>query len=139
VNLLYPFLPSAQFAEALPLLHAAIQHVAAFTVTLAEFRFFQHSSGSFTIWLVPEPQTALAHLQTTLQNAFPDYNDLARFAGGFTPHLSVGQARSERECQALLQVCQATWQPLTFSLTAVALLWREANTPFQVAHWCFLG
>jgi RNA 2',3'-cyclic 3'-phosphodiesterase len=136
INLLYPFVPHAQFAEVLPVLSAASQSVTAFSITLAEFRFFRHSSGSSTVWLRPEPHAALGHLQETLQAALPICNDLSQFAGGFTPHLSVGQVRSAAERQALIEECQAHWRPLTFCLEAIALIWREAESPFQVAHWC---
>src|SRR3954454_18925256 len=44
VNLLYPFYPAERFKEALPTLVDACAKIAPFTVTLADFRFFQHSS-----------------------------------------------------------------------------------------------
>ena len=50
--------------------------------------------------------------------------DITRFAGGFTPQLSVGQFRS-REAHALCARLQATWQPLAFTLSHVYLIWRN--------------
>jgi 2'-5' RNA ligase len=63
-----------------------------------------------------------------LQNArleiVPVCDDVVRFAGGFTPHLSVGQTSSQ-EAQALCAGRQAIWQPLAFSLAHVYLIWRN--------------
>jgi RNA 2',3'-cyclic 3'-phosphodiesterase len=135
INLLYPFFPGVYFSEVLPLLGTACAQVCAFEVTLTSFRFFTHASGTATLWLQPEPREALDHLQATLRTIFPICDDLSRFANGFTPHLSVGQFRSRHTLQPVLDSLQASWQPLRFSLTAIALLWRQAAEPFQVAHW----
>jgi 2'-5' RNA ligase len=135
INLLYPFVPRQHFALALPLLATACQQVPAFEVTLTRLQSFRHASGRGTVWLMPEPRAALVQLQVTLQAAFPDYREQSRFAGGFTPHLSVGQVASRRALQPLLTTLQTSWQPLRFVLEAVALIWRDANTPFQVEHW----
>jgi 2'-5' RNA ligase len=134
INLLYPFLPVEQFAEVLPRLETACSHVTAFPVTLAEFRMFVHPSGRATLWLAPEPKTPLVDLQAALVAAVPDCDDLSRFAAGFTPHLSVGQARSRREAERLLADLRAAWQPIHFHVSAVALIRRDADTPFRIEH-----
>lgn len=139
VNLLYPFLPREQFDLAVPRLTAACQQVSAFDATLSTFRSFTHASGRSTLWLAPEPQALFAQLQEVLHAAFPDYDDQSRFAGGFTPHLSVGQVASRRALRSLTATLQAEWQPLLFSIAAVALIWREADGPFQVEHWLSLS
>jgi RNA 2',3'-cyclic 3'-phosphodiesterase len=135
INLLYPFFPAAHFSKVLPLLTTACAQVGAFEVTLTSFRFFAHASGTATLWLQPEPHEALDHLQATLHAVFPVCDDLSRFADGFTPHLSVGQFRSRHTLRHVLDSLQASWQPLRFPLTAIALLWRQAAEPFQVARW----
>jgi len=139
VNLLYPFVPREQFDLAVPLLTAACQQVSAFDATLSTFRSFTHASGRSTLWLAPEPQALFVQLQEVLHLAFPDFNDQSRFSGGFTPHLSVGQVASRRELQSLTAMLQAEWQPLPFPIAAVALIWREADGPFQVEHWLSLS
>ena len=139
VNLLYPFVPREQFDLAVPLLTAACQQVSAFDATLSTFRSFTHASGRSTLWLAPEPQALFVQLQEVLHTAFPDYDDQSRFSGGFTPHLSVGQVASRRELQSLTAALQAEWQPLQFPIAAVALIWREADGPFQVEHWLSLS
>ena len=132
VNLLYPFVPREQFDLAVPVLTAACQQVSAFDATLSTFRSFTHASGRSTLWLAPEPRVSFVQLQAALYTAFPDYDEQSRFSGGFTPHLSVGQVASRRELRSLTAALQAEWQPLRFSIAAVALIWREADGPFQV-------
>ena len=135
INLLYPFVPREAFGTALPQLTAACQRVSAFDVTLSHLRSFTHASGRGTVWLQPAPTDAFVQLQDTLQAAFPDYDEQSSFSAGFTPHLSVGQVASRGAMQPLLTDLQASWTPVHFKLDAVALIWREADTPFQVAHW----
>ena len=139
ITLLYPFLPHAQFGEALPVLTEVGRHIAPFQVTLVTFQAFTHAFGKATLWLAPEPQHAFVALQAALQAAFPAYDEQGRFPTGFTPHLSVGQAASPSARQRLLGTLQATWQPVQFTLTALMLIWREADGPFQIAHTLPLG
>jgi 2'-5' RNA ligase len=135
VNLLYPFYPPERFDEALPRLVDACGQIAPFMVTLAQFRFFQHSWRKATLWLAPELKADLVRLQAALQAACPDCDDLSRFAAGFTPHLSVGQADSAEEAQQLRDEWQRTWEPIRFELSAVALLRRDRDTPFEIERW----
>ena len=139
ITLLYPFMPREQFGEALSGLKEVGRQSAALQVTLTTFRAFTHAFGKATIWLAPEPRQALVTLQAALQAAFPAYNEQSRFSTGFTPHLSVGQASSPHGRQHLLEALQASWQPVQFTLTAIALIWREADGPFEVAHAIPLG
>ena len=139
MTLLYPFMPREQCGAALPALTEAGSQVAPFQVTLATFRSFTHAFGKATIWLEPEPRHALVTLQAALQAVCPAYDEQSRFATGFTPHLSVGQAASPAARQHLLSVLQAAWQPVQFTLAAIALIWRESDGPFEVAHTIPLG
>lgn len=139
ITLLYPFMLRQQCGEALPRLLEVGRQSAAFRVTLATFQAFTHAFGKATIWLAPEPRHAFVTLQAALQAAFPAYNDQSRFPTGFTPHLSVGQASSPRDRQQLLETLRASWQPVQFTLTAIALIWREADGPFEIAHVISLG
>ena len=71
----------------------------------------------------------------TLRAACPDCDDLSRFAAGFTPHLSVGQAGSAEEARRLPDAWQSAWEPIRFELFAVALLRRGRDTPFEIERW----
>ena len=134
VTLLYPFRPWQ--GDPLPELAAAVATVEPTPVTLAEFRSFRHGPTSHTIWLSPEPAEALVRLQRALVAAFPDCNDTSRYEGGYTPHLSVGQAHDPRE---LLQRLQRDWRPILFPLDAVALIVRDADGVFHVERTFPLG
>ena len=124
VTLLYPFLPRDALAGALPAAERALSSVAPFAVRLATFAVFRHRGGTFTLWLAPEPKDALAAVQAALVERFPECDATGRFAGGFTPHLSVGQARGEAELEALRREVDG-WRPLAFTARAVSVIVRE--------------
>ena len=111
-----------------------------FEVQLTRFDFFALSRRTATLYLVPEPAGALNALQKALLEIVPDCDDVVRFTGGFTPHLSVGQTRSQ-EAQALCAGWQATWKPLAFTLAHVYLIWH--NDPpddiFRMGPLLYLG
>lgn len=134
VNLVFPFVASHEIAGAVPQIAAAVLDQPPFEVTLADFRFFRHASGSATVWLAAEPRHLLVALHTALVRAVPECNDLDRFGEGFTPHLSVGQARTTQEAQVLIGRLQAAWQPMRFTIRSVAAIGRTAETPFEVLH-----
>jgi 2'-5' RNA ligase/uncharacterized protein (UPF0248 family) len=134
INLLYGFLPEDGFPEAERTIAGALRGQTAFTVTLDVFRRFEHRA-SCTLWLRPrsEPEGALGALQATLEAAFPMCTEQSRVsAAGFTPHLSVGQARGVAEAEALVAAWQETWQPIAFAVRDVQLLARRGEEPFAV-------
>ena len=125
ISLLYPFLPADRFAEAEPRIAEAAAAVAAFRIRLARFEYF---AGPRTAWLAPEPDGPVKSLQAALQARFPEFNDVARFPGGFRPHLSVGQGPPE-----LPATLQAEWSPIEFEAREVALIVRNGpEDPFRV-------
>jgi 2'-5' RNA ligase len=124
VTLLYPFLPRAALTGALPDAEQALSAVAPFELRLARFEVFSHRGGTFTLWLAPEPKDALAAVQAALVDRFPECDATGRFAGGFTPHLSVGQARGEAELAALRREVEG-WRALAFTARAVSVIVRE--------------
>jgi len=124
VTLLYPFRPREAFDALGPALAAACRAVEPFEVTLSAFRHFSHGRRRFTLWLAPEPLEHMRQLQEALWRAVPDYDDVRRHRGGFTPHLSVGQVRGVQTLRELLASLEATWQPLVFRAAEVSLIWR---------------
>ncbi len=125
ITLLYPFRPRLEFPNLLEPLARACAGVEAFEVTLTQFRFFPHGGNRFTAWLAPEPSAPLRHLQACLQQVVPECDDLRRFPGGYTPHLSVGQIRGAARLKQLLVTWHETWSPLRFTVRDVCLLWRN--------------
>jgi hypothetical protein len=95
--------------------------------------------GRCTLWLAPEPAEALRRLQAALQAACPDCDDLSRFPAGFTPHLSVGQLPTLRDCERKREQLQAGWRPITFLLNDVGLLARDPDGPFRITQRLTLG
>lgn len=124
ITLLYPFLPAEVGALRLRASRTALASVAPFRLTLRTMRFFDHGRGRYTLWLAPEPASAVERVQAALQGAVPACDDVRRHAGGFTPHLSLGQARGGRERDALLAEWQTAWRPLVFRVDHVALIER---------------
>jgi 2'-5' RNA ligase len=124
VTLLYPFLPRDALAAALPAAEEALAELAPFEVVLSRFEAFHHRGGTSTLWLAPEPRAALVRVQAALVARFPECDAVGRFAGGFTPHLSVGQARGEEALLALRRELEA-FAPLAFTARRVTIIVRE--------------
>jgi 2'-5' RNA ligase len=124
ITLLYPFRPLSAFEQVTPLLTQVCRSLEPFEVKLTRFDLLIHTRRKTTLYLIPEPAGALNVLQKALLEIVPDCDDVTRFAGGFTPHLSVGQIRS-REAHKLCAKLQATWQPLAFTLRHVYFIWRN--------------
>ena len=141
ITLVYPFRPAGQFDSLLSELARACKTTEPFELELAEFRWFAHSKTRFTIWLAPEPAEAIRKLQACIQPVVPDCDDVTRFAGGFTPHLSVGQAESRRDLKELVGSLQSAWQPMGFPAMEIGLISR-GNPPddiFSLVHTMKLG
>jgi RNA 2',3'-cyclic 3'-phosphodiesterase len=125
ITLLYPFRPHDEFAELAQRFAALCAGVEPFRLELAELRWFRHRRESFTLWLAPEPGEALIRLQRILESVAPDCDDVRRNRDGFTPHLSVGQVRSETAMFTLKAGLQAAWRPIAFTAREVSLIWRH--------------
>lgn len=124
ITLLYPFRPVSAFEQVTPLLTRVCRSVDPFEVNLSRFDLLMHTRRKATLYLIPEPAGALKTLRKALLQIVPDCDEVTRFAGGFRPHLSVGQFRSQ-EAHAFCAKLQATWQPLGFILSQVCLIWRN--------------
>lgn len=124
VTLLYPFLRREALAAARPEAEAALAAVEPFDLELARSDAFHHRGGTTTVWLAPEPKDELVAVQAALLGRFPECDATARFASGFTPHLSVGQARGE-DALAALRRALAAWTPLRFTVRHISIIVRE--------------
>ncbi len=141
INLVYPFRPLEEFPALVEPLTDACRRIAPFAVQLAEFRFFHHGGERYTLWLAPEPKASLLQLQAAISVVVPDCDDVSRFEGGFTPHLSVGQVRGRTRMRKLITELQAGWQPLRFVVREIYMIWRgePPDDVFRVAHTIGLG
>lgn len=134
ISLLYPFAPKGSFNKILPELAQVGWEQKPFELTLSHFRWFRHGRESYTVWLAPEPETAVTALHTALLGALPKFADTGSFQGGFSPHLSVGQVEGTARVKRLISELQAGWEPLRFTVSEVALISRKdpPNDIFQV-------
>jgi 2'-5' RNA ligase len=140
VTLLYPFLPEAELSRAADVLRPLCAERAPFAVTLGEFRWFTHGGRSATLWLATEPSGPLMALHSSLLSAFPQCDHTARFAGGFTPHLSVGRWPAGRAGESAASL-QAGWTPLGWPVDCISLIARPPRglSPFVVQDELPLG
>ena len=134
ITLLYPFAERNDFAEIIPALTNASQQISPFSVEFTHFDVFKHRRSA-TMFLVPEPADEIVRLHSVLMQHLPDYDDTARFAGGFHPHLSVGQFQ-HRSLSNEQQRLQTEWQPIRCEMEAVSLIYRapETDDRFVVAE-----
>jgi 2'-5' RNA ligase len=110
INLIYPFLASpletsdnnaSRLSQAIQArLEKATSGIQAFRVTLNAYSpgTFHHSKSSKTVWLGPVPDDNVKQLQAALQAEFAECDSDQR---AFTPHLSVGQARTDKVAEQL--------------------------------------
>ena len=144
ITLMYPFRPRAEFDLVVDRLSHTSQGRPPFWICLELFCFFQHRSRH-TIWLDPQSPSSkletglcrrnpIKDLQQSLWEILPDCDDTRRFKNGFTPHLSVGQVTSKHSLDNFLCQFQQKWQPLTFYVSEVHLIWRNdpPNDVFEV-------
>ena len=141
ITLIYPFRPRAEFDDLAEKFSLACRSLTPFHVELMEMRAFRHRRDSFTVWLDPQPKEPLARLQNLIEGLVPDCNDVSRHRDGYTPHLSVGQARSEGEMSRLTEAIRATWQSLAFTANEISLIWRgePPNDVFRRGQSVILG
>lgn len=141
INLIYPFRPREEFEFLAGQFSRVCKGIEPFEIKLKEFFFFRHGQDCYTLWLVPEPKETLIKLQALLWSVVPDCDEGRTYEGGFTPHLSVGQARGQTAMLRLLNMLQVSWKTLVFTVNEVSLIWRgnPPNDVFRVVCTVRLG
>jgi len=132
INVLYPFVPERQFSTAAAQLAKALG-----ALKPMKLCFSQKGHFGKTAFLVPhcDDDPGLALLHATCVSVFPDM-ELAR--ADFVPHLTIGQFKSEAECQAFLDGCP----PLQVEVVigSLCLLARDTmQHPFRTVSYVRLG
>ncbi|MDE0088363.1 MAG: 2'-5' RNA ligase family protein [Candidatus Poribacteria bacterium] len=126
ITLLYPFAPQQDFQDIIPALAKSAEETNPFSLALASFNAFKHRK-SCTLFLVPEPKKDIVQLHSTLTKYLPDYDDTARFTGGFNPHLSVGQFQ-HRNINEAQQRLQTEWKVIEYEVESLSLIYRSPGT-----------
>ncbi|WP_399494787.1 RNA repair domain-containing protein [Streptomyces sp. P9(2023)] len=136
VNVLFGFVPEADFERAVPLVAAAARDVPPFRARLEGVHWFGHREDA-TVWLDPcadvDGQEPWARLREGLETRFPLCGDRAR---GFTPHLSLGRSTDPHRLAA---TAEALLGSMTARVRDVVLLSRREDGPMRVRATVALG
>ena len=134
ITLLYPFAERESFPQLIPSLTSAAGEIKSFHIRLARFNHFRHRRNC-TIFLIPESEDCVVNLHVSLVKALSNYDDTAKYTGGFHPHLSIGQFQHKhlKRDQGRFQV---EWTPIQFGVREISLIYRgpETNDRFVVAE-----
>jgi 2'-5' RNA ligase len=134
VNVLFGFVPEAEFARALPLVAAALAETPPFSARLAGVHWFGHREDA-TVWLDPAAadHEPWARLRESLELRFPLCGSRSH---GFTPHLSLGRTPDPH---LLARKVEALLGPMTARVDELVLLSRRGDEPMRVRARVLLG
>ncbi|MEK0097379.1 RNA repair domain-containing protein [Streptomyces sp. A475] len=134
VNVLFGFVPQAEFVRALPLVAAALAETPPFPARLAGVHWFEHREDA-TVWLDPAAagHEPWARLRESLELRFPLCGSHAH---GYTPHLSLGRSPDPR---LLARKVEALLGPMTARVDELVLLSRRGDEPMRVRAHVLLG
>jgi len=131
INLIYPFVPALNFASVVDQVSKSISSFAPFQINFDELGHFGYKVTS-TMFVRPKTKSnELILLQNSLQNAFPQFNDISNLSPqGYTPHLSLGQF-NPKDITETLKKFQSLWTPFTFTVSEIFLISRNGiDDPF---------
>jgi 2'-5' RNA ligase len=110
MTLLFPFVDQPITPQNLAPLSQTLSKLPSFDVTLSTIDYFVHSPQSCTIVLRPQSASSdvtLGDLQSACVTAFPLCTHQSSRAGGFTPHITLGQAKSRAQAESMVEQWRA--------------------------------
>lgn len=134
VNVLFGFVPEADFERAAPLLAEVAAQTPAFTARIEGVHTFTNSTGS-TVWLDPAAadKTPWIKLHQALKQRFPRCEGRAE---GFTPHLTLGRSPQP---QRFAEECAARLGRMSTQVGELVLLSRRGDEPMRPRATITLG
>jgi poly(A) polymerase Pap1/2'-5' RNA ligase/endonuclease/exonuclease/phosphatase family metal-dependent hydrolase len=132
ITLLYGFLPDRYFEQAANELSTLLKNFPSFDLELKQYKFFAQKSET-SAWLEPleiEKKGSLKKLQKLLQDLFMMKSRGDQSKKDFTPHLSIGQFRSEVQALEALP----PWEATGFKVGKIALISRCSQDAFNVRY-----
>jgi poly(A) polymerase len=132
VNVLFGFVPEANFEEAAPRLTAALARVSPFRVALEGVRFFEHTSDA-TVWLDPTKGTTKewSRLREALVAQFPGHR-----TDRTQPHLTLGKLDAPEKVTESWATRLGRHEA---EVGELVLLSRRADEPMEVRATVTLG
>ena len=89
----------------------------------------------YTIWLDPTPNDMIINLQSEFLKITPECNDVNKFKGGYSPHLSIGQFKGNHiSLKNKIDELQNSWKEITFEVKEFYFIWCDKikNSRFQI-------
>jgi 2'-5' RNA ligase len=133
ITLMFPFRHRSEYPSLEREFTETCQRIEAFPITLNEFGFFRHRYQTYTIWLDPQPNDPIVHLQGELLRITPDCNDVNNFRGGYQPHLSLGQFTTYK-IDRYINRFKKKWDKLSFFVDEIYFINRKntKNSRFKI-------
>lgn len=132
ITLFYGFLPDRYFEQAVNELSAVLKNFPVFDLELKRYKFFAQKTET-TAWLEPIETNSkgnLKRLQKLLQDFFTLRSRAEQSKKEFTPHLSIGQFRSEVQALDALP----TWKATSFKVSRIAFISRTQKESFKIRY-----
>lgn len=126
INLIYPFVPEANFENIKKILELALHHKRPFPIQFDQtsLHYFRQRGDECTYHLRPKRSTDVIELQQVIQNQL---SNLQTKKKPFEAHLTLGQTTAGNITKVLDEI-QTKWKPIEFTVDRVFMISRE-NQP----------
>jgi len=139
INLLYPFVPEADFPAAVAALSPALDEIDPTIISLDALGVFggRRRGVLYAHCSSPTQTEALQTIQAALQAAAPHCNDQQR-QGVFTPHMTLSHFSSREDAAAAKEELVQSWTAVTFNVDECIHVMRRLGGNGQFERSCSL-